>query len=100
MSPTYEVPESFFAEYAKMSRPMREAFKQARDELIAGLDSGGPSAIPGKLRVQGVQGHPGVYEMTFAADGRATFSYGDEVVPGKAHILWRRVGTHSIFKRP
>ena len=79
---------------------MREAFKRAGDDLVEALASGGPAAIPGKLRVKGVQGHPGAYEMTFASDGRATFSYGDRVKPGKVHILWRRVGTHDIFKRP
>lgn len=47
-----------------------------------------------------MQGHPGVWEMSWAPDGRATFEYGDEVRAGKAHIVWRRVGTHAIFRRP
>jgi hypothetical protein len=38
--------------------------------------------------------------MSWAPDGRATFEYGDEVHPGQPHIVWRRVGTHSIFRRP
>jgi hypothetical protein len=38
--------------------------------------------------------------MTWAADGRATFEYGQEVRPGEAHIIWRRIGTHDIFRRP
>ncbi len=40
---------------------------------------------------------PGVYEMTWAPDGRATWEYGDERFPGIPHVIWRRVGTHSIF---
>jgi hypothetical protein len=47
-----------------------------------------------------MQGHPGIWEMSWAPDGRATFEYGDEVHAGQAHIIWRRVGTHSIFRRP
>jgi hypothetical protein len=47
-----------------------------------------------------MQGHPGVWEMSWAPDGRATFEYGDEVHAGEAHIVWRRVGTHAIFRRP
>jgi hypothetical protein len=47
-----------------------------------------------------MQGHPGVWEMSWAPDGRPTLEYGDKVRPGHAHIIWRRVGTHSIFKRP
>jgi hypothetical protein len=47
-----------------------------------------------------MQGHPGIWEMSWAPDGRATFEYGDEVHSGEAHIIWRRVGTHAIFRRP
>jgi hypothetical protein len=53
-----------------------------------------------QLRVKRVQGHPGVWEITWAADGRATFSYGSEVIPGHPHVIWRRIGTHDIFQRP
>ena len=49
------------------------------------------------LRVKGVAAHPGVFEMTWDNDGRATFSYGDERVPGQPHVIWRRIGTHAIF---
>ena len=52
------------------------------------------------LRVKGVQGATGIFEMTWAADGRATFEYGDEVTKGEPHVVWRRVGTHAIFKQP
>jgi hypothetical protein len=41
-----------------------------------------------------------VWELSFAADGRATFAYGDEVVAGEAHVVWRRVGDHSVLDRP
>ena len=33
-------------------------------------------------------------------DRRATFQYGDEVHTGQPHVIWRRVGTHAIFRRP
>jgi hypothetical protein len=36
-------------------------------------------------------------EMTWDNDGRATFSYGVERVPGQPHVIWRRIGTHDIF---
>jgi hypothetical protein len=52
------------------------------------------------LRVKAVRGARGVYEMTWAPDGRATFSYGDERRPGEAPIIWRRVGGHDIFGQP
>ncbi|HET7738898.1 MAG TPA: hypothetical protein VFK32_10015 [Tepidiformaceae bacterium] len=47
-----------------------------------------------------VQGYPGVYEITWAPDGRATFEYGAAVISGEIHIIWRRIGTHDIFRDP
>jgi hypothetical protein len=38
--------------------------------------------------------------MTWADDGRATFQFGDSVVEGEPHVIWRRVGTHNIFGQP
>ena len=38
--------------------------------------------------------------MTFAPDGRATFTYGAPVRENEPHVAWRRIGTHDIFKRP
>jgi hypothetical protein len=45
-------------------------------------------------------GTPRVWEMSWAPDGRTTFEDGEEVHPGQAHIIWRQVGTHSIFRQP
>ncbi|MGE0599754.1 MAG: hypothetical protein AB7J35_11215 [Dehalococcoidia bacterium] len=47
-----------------------------------------------------VVGYAGIWEMSWAADGRATFSYGPEVIPGERHIIWRRIGTHDIVRNP
>jgi hypothetical protein len=52
------------------------------------------------LRVKGVKGAPGIFEMTWAADGRATFRFGEPVRQDEPHIIWRRIGTHDIFKQP
>ena len=42
----------------------------------------------------------GVWELTWAPDGRATFSYGPEVRPSEQHVMWRRIGDHSILSDP
>jgi hypothetical protein len=52
------------------------------------------------LRVKGVKGADGVFEMTWADDGRATFEYGPPVVGDEPHVAWRRVGAHAIFREP
>ncbi len=50
--------------------------------------------------MKSVQGTPGIFEMTWAEDGRATFQYGDERVVGEPHVIWRRIGSHEIFAQP
>lgn len=67
--------------------------------FIAALRASPPS-FPPNLRVKRVQGAAGVWEVTFAADGRATFAYGDEVRAGEPHVIWRRVGTHDVLSNP
>lgn len=68
-------------------------------QFIADIANGGQS-FHSRLRVKWVQGRPGVWEMSWAPDVRATFEYGAEVRPGEAHVIWRRIGTHSVFRRP
>jgi hypothetical protein len=67
------------------------------DCFVAGL---GTQRFDQKLRIKRVQGQRGVWELTWAPDGRATFEYGDPVRAGDPHIIWRRVGTHDIFRQP
>jgi hypothetical protein len=50
--------------------------------------------------VEGVKGAPGVDELTWAPDGRATWQYGPGQRPGESHVIWRRVGTHDILRNP
>lgn len=43
-----------------------------------------PPSFPPALRTKRVQGGVGIWEITFAPDGRATFEYGEELVEGEA----------------
>jgi hypothetical protein len=38
-----------------------------------------------------------MFELTWAGDGRATFSYGRSIREGEPHIVWHRVGTHDVL---
>jgi hypothetical protein len=97
--PTREVLASFWHDWEGLTPQQQLAFRRAVARFIADLAGGSQSFHP-RLRVKRVQGHRGVWEMTWAPDGRATFEYGDEVRPGEQHIIWRRIGTHSVFRRP
>jgi hypothetical protein len=96
--PTYDVTPRFEKDLARLTADDRERFRQAVAKLIEDLRRG-RGFRPG-LRVEGVEGARGVFEMTWSGDGRATFQYGDPVLPGEPHLVWRRVGTHAVLANP
>jgi hypothetical protein len=95
---TYEWLLRFRADFARLTPDQQAAFLMAVRQFVADFKRGGD--FRKGLRVKTVQGAVGIFEMTWAPNGRATFAYGAEVTPGETHIIWRRVGTHDIFKRP
>lgn len=96
--PTYAWLARFRADFEKLTPAQQAAFLLAVGQFVEDLRSGRP--FRKGLRVKGIQGAFGIFEMTWAHDGRGTFEYGDEVVKGEAHVIWRRVGRHSVFKQP
>lgn len=99
MSPTYEPRRRFLREYRRLSRERREEFRGARRKFVTALREK-PPEFPGELRVKRVQGHPGIWELSFGDGGHATFSYDEEVRKGETHVIWRRIGDHGIFNDP
>ncbi|MGH3067731.1 MAG: hypothetical protein ACRDMI_03990 [Streptosporangiaceae bacterium] len=95
--PTFEWTERFGLDRDKLESTQRDAFNASFRQFVEDLQRG---AFRKRLRVKPVQGKQDVWEMTWAGDGRATFSYGDEQRPGHKHVIWRRVGTHSVFRAP
>jgi hypothetical protein len=94
--PTYDVLASFWRDWRGLTPQQQRTFGRTVAGFIADLRAG---TFRPALRVKRVQGYPGVWEMTWAADGRATFEYGEEI-QGEPHVIWRRIGTHDIFRRP
>ena len=94
--PTYSVEQTFWTDFDRLTPQLQERFRAARNALWNDLQT--RSFRPG-LRVKKMAGVD-IWEMTFAPDGRATFQYGSEVVPGQLHIIWRRIGSHDIFRNP
>jgi hypothetical protein len=95
--PTYERLPRFDKDFAALTREERERFSAAVEKFIADLRRG---RFRAGLRVTGIEGAPGIFELMWAADGRATFEYGPEVKPGERHFIWRRVGGHDVFSAP
>ncbi|WP_406199305.1 hypothetical protein OH807_16585 [Kitasatospora sp. NBC_01560] len=96
--PTYESLARFLRDWKGLTAAQKAAFLVAVAQFAADLRDG--RGFRRGLRVKKMQGHPDVWELTWAPDGRATFGYGPSVQDGEPHIVWRRVGTHEIFHRP
>ena len=95
--PTHDETEHFWRDYDALTEAERRAFERAVAKFVRDLRIG---RFRRGLRVRGVEGHPGVFEMTWAPNGRATFQYGEPIREGEPHIIWRRIGTHAIFQQP
>lgn len=95
--PTFDTAARFTKDLQKLTKQQIEQYRAALPEFIKGTRT---RTFHPRLRVKRVQGAKGVWEMTWAPDGRATFEWGEEKSPGDPHIFWRRIGTHDVFKSP
>lgn len=95
--PTFAWVARFRSDFDALTRAQQSAFLTAVGQFVDDLKRG---RFRKGLRVKGVKGAKGVFEMTWADDGRATFGYGESVVEGEPHVIWRRIGTHAIFREP
>ena len=93
--PTYERLLRFKKDYDALSPEQKRAFRDAVAKFVEDLQA--ERGFRRSLRVKGVKGAPGIFEMTWADDGRATFSYGKSIHETEPHIVWRRVGTHDVI---
>lgn len=93
--PTFFATSQFAREYKKLTPAQKLLFRKAVALLVEGLRHG---RFRKSLRIKRFQGCEGVWEMTWADDGRALFTYGAEIKPGEAHVIWLRVGGHEIFE--
>lgn len=93
--PTLERLPRFNRDYAALSDDQKAAFKAAVAKFVEDLARG--AGFRKGLRVKGVKGSRGIFELTWADDGRATFSFGDSIRGAEPHVVWHRVGTHPIL---
>jgi len=97
--PRYSQSHRFWRDYRKPNEAQRQLFRAAVEEFVEDLKVG-PDEIRPSLRVKKVHGTPEVWEMTWADDGRATFEYAEDSREDDPHVIWRRIGTHDVFRAP
>jgi len=86
--PTHDELLTFWRDWDALSADQQRRFRLAVAKFRAGL------------RVRGIQGTDGIFELTWADDRRATFQHGEPQGGTEPHIIWRRIGTHRIFDAP
>jgi hypothetical protein len=96
--PTYDRWPGFVKEYQRLTRAQRRLFMDAVEDMVEDLKARRPFR-PG-LRIHQVHKVAGVWEMTWAPNGRATFMYGESPEEGELHVIWRRIGGHEILDQP
>jgi hypothetical protein len=94
--PSYERTRRFERDWKALTEADRKRFSTVFQRFSADLAAG---SFRAGLRVKRVEGTDTIFEMTWAPDGRATFEYGSEGGEG-AHVNWRRIGRHDVFRRP
>jgi hypothetical protein len=92
--PTRDVLASFWRDWDRLSLEEKRAFLDAVRKVVEDLRSGG--GFRKGLRVKGVRGARGVFELTWSSDGRATFHFGRALRADEPHIIWRRIGGHEV----
>jgi hypothetical protein len=95
--PTYTVTRRFRRDLRRLTPAQRTTFRRAVQRFVEDLGTG--SFRPG-LRVKRIQGAEGIFEMSWAPDGRATFEHGPEIGAGGPDVIWRRVGTRGVLADP
>jgi hypothetical protein len=90
---TFETLPHFEASWRKLTREQQTAFRAVVLEALEPDLMTPGSPFQRTLRVRSVAGHPGLFEMSWGHDGRATFSYGAEYAAGQPHIVWQDIVT-------
>jgi len=96
--PAFQVTRRFERDRKQLTPESRARFQRViTGQFVPDLARG---VFRAGFRVKGVQAVPGVSGMTWAPDGRATFSYRPGQQAGEPHVIWRRPGTHDILRDP
>lgn len=97
MAPTFEATSEFDNKYKRLSRQEQQQFRAAVRHLVEDLKA--KKGFRRALRVKGFKRATGVFEMSWAPNGRALFTIDEEVIKGETHIRWISIGGHEIFER-
>lgn len=101
----YRSLESFRIDFARLPAEHQRLFLQAvREHFLPAIASGSFSGLPPwpkRLRIHRLSNSE-LYSITWqftSPDGRANFRL-EKTEQGEPLLVWRRIGDHSLYKRP
>ena len=98
-APTFDRLAQFKRDYAKLTPSQRERFRAAVKKFVAPFSTTPPGDF-GEPLVRELTEHPGYYELRFAADTSAIYTFGQAIRRGQPHVVWCRIGTDAALDQP
>jgi hypothetical protein len=89
--PTFETLPLFEAGWRNLTREQQGTFRQVVLEVFTPDLMTPRRSFRPELSVGPVEGHPGLLQMSWSAEGRAAFSYGADKTPGEPHVIWWQI---------
>jgi hypothetical protein len=95
----------FDRDFKKLKREHQTLFLDAQEQFVSEFEelliSKSFKKVSKKYRVKVLRNTAEIWEMTWSfsrPDGRATFHL--QEIDGEPILVWRRIGSHDIFKQP
>lgn len=97
-APTFDRLAQFKRDYVHLTPPQREQFRAAVKKFAAPL--GTPPGDVGEPLVRELKNHPGFFELRYARDTRAIYTFGVAIRRGQPHVIWCRIGSDDDLDQP
>jgi hypothetical protein len=98
-TPTFDRLAQFKRDYVKLTPSQRELFRAAVKKFVAPLSTTPPGDV-GQPLVRELREQPGFFEMRFAKETRAIYTFGTAVRRGQPHVVWCRIGSDDALDKP
>ncbi|HET7049475.1 MAG TPA: hypothetical protein VFI54_14525 [Solirubrobacteraceae bacterium] len=98
-APTFDRLAQFKRDYAKLTPPQRDLFRAAVKKFVAPFSTTPPGEF-GQPHIRELKEHPGYYELRFATDTRAIYTFGEAIRRGQPHVVWCRIGSDGVLDQP
>jgi hypothetical protein len=77
---------------------VRRQYRELNEEFIENIGRRFLSRLPAAMTTE--QRQAAIESTAALIRDVDAFSFGPEKIPGKRHVIWRRIGGHEIFQEP